>query len=98
MACVSGRPEAEKHLAAARGFRHAGASRPAVVTGQGSSGLSGAATRWMVQIAGHVTMAAWGFVPLHADAKRWVRSMKDDLRSRLMLFGEHFLWYTLQLP
>jgi hypothetical protein len=50
----------------------------------------------MVQTAGHVAMAGWGFLPLPADAERGVRAMKDDLRSRLMLFGEHSLWYTLQ--
>jgi hypothetical protein len=54
--------------------------------------------RWMVPIAGQVTMADLSFLPLHADAERWVCSMKDEMRSRLMLFGEHSLWYTLQRP
>lgn len=49
----------------------------------------------MVQIAGHVTIADWGFLQLNADAARWVRSIKDDVRSRLMLRGEHSLWDTL---
>jgi hypothetical protein len=52
--------------------------------------------RWMGQIAGHVTIANWGFLPLNADATRGVCSMKDEGLSRLMLSDEHSLWYTLQ--
>jgi putative transposase len=88
---------------------------------------------WMVQVARHGTMEAWGFlspgqylihdrdgkycpafqwildeagvarVPLpprspnlNAYAERWVRSVKDEALSRMMLFGERSLWYTLQ--
>jgi len=44
--------------------------------------------RWMVWIAGHVTMADWGLFQVNAYAERGVRSTKDDVRSRLMLLGE----------
>jgi hypothetical protein len=50
----------------------------------------------MGQIAGHVTIANWGFLPLNADATRGVCSMKDEGLSRLMLSDEHSLWYTLK--
>jgi transposase InsO family protein len=33
---------------------------------------------------------------LNAYAERWVRSVKDEALSRMMLFGERSLWYTLQ--
>ena len=32
---------------------------------------------------------------LNAYAERWVRSVKDDALSRLMLFGERALWHAL---
>jgi transposase InsO family protein len=90
-------------------------------------------TAWMVQVARHMTMDAWGFlspgqylihdrdgkyglafqqilndagvtpVPLparspnlNAYAERWVRSVKDEALSRMILFGERSLGYTLQ--
>ena len=90
-------------------------------------------TAWMVQVARHWTMDAWGFLPpgqylihdrdgkygpafqwilddagvtrvpllprspnLNAYAGHWVRSVKDEALSRMMLFGERSLWYTLQ--
>ena len=54
--------------------------------------------RWVAQIAGDATMAGWGFLQLPADAEQWVCSLRDEVLSRLMLFGEQSLWYTLQLP
>jgi transposase InsO family protein len=33
---------------------------------------------------------------LNAYAERWVRSVKDEVLSRLILFGERSLWHTLQ--
>jgi transposase InsO family protein len=33
---------------------------------------------------------------LNAYAERWVRSVKDEALSRLILFGERSLWHTLQ--
>src|SRR5213076_1712609 len=88
---------------------------------------------WMVQMARHVTMEAWGClspgqylihdrdgkycpafqqlidaagitrVPLpprspnlNAYAERWVRSVKEECLSRLILFGEASLWHALQ--
>jgi putative transposase len=33
---------------------------------------------------------------LNAYAERWVRSVKDEALSRMILFGERSLWYTLQ--
>jgi transposase InsO family protein len=87
---------------------------------------------WMVQVARHVTMEAWGFlspgqylihdrdgkycpafqqiiddagvkrVPLpprspnlNAYAERWVRSVKEECLSRLILFGEASLHHVL---
>jgi transposase InsO family protein len=32
---------------------------------------------------------------LHAYAERWVRSIKEEALSRLLLFGERSLWYVL---
>jgi putative transposase len=32
---------------------------------------------------------------LNAIAERWVRSVKDEALSRLILFGERSLWHTL---
>ena len=32
---------------------------------------------------------------LHAYAERWVRSVKDEALSRMILFGEHSLWHVL---
>ena len=32
---------------------------------------------------------------LNAYAERWVRSVKDEALSRMMLFGEHSLWHVL---
>jgi putative transposase len=89
-------------------------------------------TRWMRQIARHVTMADWGFLTpgqslihdrdgkfslafqqaidvagvqrvslpprspnLNAYAERWVRSVKEEALSRLMLFGERALRHAL---
>jgi transposase InsO family protein len=89
-------------------------------------------TRWMRQIARHVTMADWGFlIPgqylihdrdgkfslafqqvieaagvqcvllpprspnLNAYAERWVRSIKEETLSRLILFGERALRHAL---
>jgi putative transposase len=88
---------------------------------------------WMVQVARHVTMEAWGFlspgqylmhdrdtkfcpafqqliddagvtrVPLppqsphlNAYAERWVRSIKEEVLSRMILFGERALWHVLK--
>src|SRR5437588_12079569 len=87
---------------------------------------------WMVQVARHVTMEAWGclspgqylihdrdtkFCPafqriiddagvervvlpprsphLHAYAERWVRSVKEECLSRMILFGEGSLRHVL---
>lgn len=33
---------------------------------------------------------------LNAFAERWVRSVKDEVLSRLILFGEASLWHVLQ--
>ena len=33
---------------------------------------------------------------LNAYAERWVRSVKDEALSRMVLFGENSLWHTLQ--
>jgi len=33
---------------------------------------------------------------LNAYAERWVRSVKDEALSRMILFGERSLWHTLQ--
>jgi transposase InsO family protein len=35
------------------------------------------------------------FPHLNADAERWVRSVKEEALSWLMLFGERALWYAL---
>jgi transposase InsO family protein len=32
---------------------------------------------------------------LHAYAERWVRSVKEEVLSRMMLFGEGSLWHVL---
>jgi putative transposase len=32
---------------------------------------------------------------LNAIAERWVRSVKDEVLSRLILFGERSLWHAL---
>jgi len=87
---------------------------------------------WMVQMARHVTMEAWGFLSpgqylihdrdtkfcaafqqliddagvervvlpprspnLHAYAERWVRSVKEECLSRVILFGEASLHHAL---
>jgi putative transposase len=60
-------------------------------------GKYGPAFQWILNDAGVTLVPLPPKSPnLNAYAERWVRSVKDEALSRMILFGERSLWYTLQ--